>query len=72
MHHTAFDTHLVGVDTDLHIHVAQSVFEGRDGPLLESLKALASRRLRVPEEAPLQPRREYLEQRFAQSVAAQP
>ena len=72
LHHTAFDTHLIGVDPDLGIHVAQSVFEGRDGPLLESLKALASRRLRVPDEAPLQPRREYLEQRFAQFVAAQP
>ena len=72
LHHTAFDAHLIGVDPELHIHVAQSVFEGRDGPLLESLKALESRSLRVPDEAPLQPRREYLEQRFAQFVAAQP
>ncbi len=71
LHHTAFDTHLIGVDPDLHIHVAESVFEGRDGPLLESLKALASHRLRVPDERPLQPRRDYLEQRFAQFVAAQ-
>ena len=52
LHHTAFDTHLIGVDPDLRIHVAQSVFEGRDGPLLESLKALASRSLRVPDEGP--------------------
>ena len=72
LHHTAFDTHLIGVDPNLRIHVAESVFEGRDGPLLESLKALADRSLRVPSEAPLQPRREYLEQRFAQFVAAQP
>lgn len=72
LHHTAFDTHLIGVDPDLRIHVAESVFEGRDGPLLESLKALADRSLRVPSEAPLQPRREYLEQRFAQFEAAQP
>lgn len=72
LHHTAFDTHLIGVDPDLRIHVAESVFAGRDGPLLESLKALADRNLRVPGEVPLQPRREYLEQRFAQFVVAQP
>ena len=72
LHHAAFDTHLIGVDPDLRIHVADSVFEGRDGPLLESLKALASHRLRVPAEPPLQPRREYLDKRFAQFVAAQP
>lgn len=72
LHHTAFDTHLIGVDPDLRVHVAESVFAGRDGPLPESLKALASRALRVPDEAPLQPRREYLERRFAQFVAAQP
>lgn len=72
LHHTAFDAHLIGVDPDLCIHVGRIVFDSRDGPLLESLKDLDSRSLRVPTEAVLQPRREYLERRFDQFVRAQP
>ena len=40
LHHTAFDAHLIGVDPDLRIHVGRTVFDSRDGPLLESLKDL--------------------------------
>lgn len=72
LHHTAFDAHLIGVDPDLRIHVGRTVFDSRDGPLLESLKDLDSRSLRVPTEAVLQPRREYLERRFDQFMRAQP
>ena len=72
LHHTAFDAHLIGVDPDLRIHVGQHVFASRDGPLLESLKDLDSRSVRVPIEASLQPKREYLERRFDQFLAAQP
>ena len=71
LHHTAFDAHLIGVDPDLHIHVARNVFAGRDGPLLESLKNLEDREMRVPAETSLQPKREYLERRFAQFELAQ-
>lgn len=38
LHHAAFDAYLIGVDTDRRVHVARSVQDGRDGPLLESLK----------------------------------
>lgn len=72
LHHTAFDAHLIGVDPDLCIHVGRTVFDSRDGPLLESLKDLDSRRVRVPTELRLQPKREYLERRFDQFMKAQP
>ena len=72
LHHTAFDAHLIGVDPDLRIHVGQPVFASRDGPLLESLIDLDSRSVRVPMEATLRPKREYLERRFDQFLAAQP
>lgn len=71
LHHTAFDAHLIGVDPDLRIHVGQSVLDSRDGPLLESLKDLDSRRIRVPREASFQPKREYLERRFDQFLEVQ-
>ena len=71
LHHTAFDAHLLGIDPDLRIHVARSVSEGRDGPLLESLKHLHSGTLSVPQESHLQPDRTFLERRFAQFEAAQ-
>ena len=71
LHHTAFDAHLIGVDPDLRIHVGQSVLASRDGPLLASLRDLDSRNIRVPSEASLQPKREYLERRFDQFLGAQ-
>lgn len=48
LHHTAFDTHLIGVDPDLRVHISPRVIEGRDGPLLENLKALDGTTLRTP------------------------
>lgn len=66
LHHTAFDTHLIGVDPGLRVHVAPRVTRGRDGPLLESLKALDGTALRPPQDPRAHPNQEYLEQRFRQ------
>ena len=64
LHHTAFDAHLIGVDTDCRVHVARSVRDGRDGPLLESLKGLDGARLRLPLRPEDRPDREFLDWRF--------
>ena len=64
LHHTAFDANLVGVDTSCRVHVARSVRDGRDGPLLDSLKGLDGAPLRVPDRAQDHPDRELLELRF--------
>ena len=64
LHHTAFDAHLIGVDTDCRVHVARSVRDGRDGPLLESLKGLDGARLRLPLWPEDRPDREFLDWRF--------
>ena len=66
LHHAAFDTHLLGIDPDLGVHIAPQVTEGRDGPLLESLKALDGTALRTPEDPRAHPNPEYLERRFRQ------
>ena len=64
LHHTAFDAHLIGVDTDCRVHVARTVRDGRDGPLLESLKGLDGAPLRLPARSEDHPDREFLDWRF--------
>lgn len=64
LHHTAFDAHLIGVDTDCRIHLARSVRDGRDGPLLDSLKELDGARLRCPVRPEDRPDPDFLDWRF--------
>lgn len=64
LHHTAFDADLIGVDTSCRIHVARSVRDGRDGPLLDSLKGLDGMRLRQPDRREDRPDGEFLDWRF--------
>lgn len=64
LHHTAFDAGLIGVDTSCRIHVAKSVRDGRDGPLLDSLKGLDGIQLRQPDRREDRPDREFLDWRF--------
>jgi len=71
LHHTAFDTNLIGVDPDLRIHVAEKVIRERDGPLLENLRQLHGTKLRTPSHADAHPNPKYLEFRFARFRAAE-
>ena len=64
LHHTAFDAHLIGVDTDCRSHLARSVRDGRDGPLLDNLKGLDGTRLRRPVRPEDRPDRDFLDWRF--------
>ena len=64
LHHAAFDSHLIGVDPDLKIHVSRSVFDADDGPLLASLQGLDGATMRVPRMREARPDRGFLEWRF--------
>lgn len=66
LHHSAFDSFLIGVDPDYRVHVARNVLEERDGPILESLKGLDRKKLRLPANEAERPSPNYLEQRFKQ------
>ena len=70
LHHTAFDANLIGIDPDFRVHVAKQVREGRDGPLLDSLKRLQGASLRLPVDRSAHPDRSFLEQRFNRFVSA--
>lgn len=64
IHHAAFDAHLIGIDTDFRIHVADRLLLQKDGPILEALKSLHGKKLRLPARAQDHPDRERLEHRF--------
>ena len=66
LHHSAFDSFLIGVDPEYRVHVARNVLEERDGPILESLKGLDGQKLRLPKNEAERPSQTYLEQRFKQ------
>lgn len=48
IHHAAFDAHLIGIDPDFRIHVANRLLMQNDGPLLEVLKKLHREKLHMP------------------------
>ncbi len=40
IHHAAFDAHLIGIDPDYRLHVAERLLVQKDGPMLDALKRL--------------------------------
>lgn len=64
IHHAAFDAHLIGIDPDRRIHVAERLLAQHDGPVLESLKQLHGTQLREPRRPGDSPDRERLARRF--------
>jgi len=48
IHHAAFDGHLIGIDPDFRIHVADRLLKQKDGELLEVLKKLHHAELHLP------------------------
>lgn len=71
LHHTAFDSYLIGVDPELRIHVAKAVMAADDGPLLANLQELNGKTLRVPRNPQALPDPDYLDWRFARFEAEQ-
>ena len=64
LHHTAYDSNLLGIDTDHRIHVSKRVGLLHDGPFLEDFKRLEGREIRLPSDKRDWPRPEWLDVRF--------
>ena len=64
IHHAAFDAHLIGIDADYRVHVAERLRTQNDGPLLEALKRLHLSELRLPSRQRDWPDRDRLAARF--------
>ncbi len=64
IHHAAFDAHLIGIDPDYRLHVADRLLEQHDGPLLDALKRLDGGTIHPPRRAKDYPDRDRLALRF--------
>jgi putative restriction endonuclease len=64
LHHAAFDAHLLGIDPDFRLHVSDRLLEQRDGLMLEALKQLDQRIIRLPRRTADHPSRDRLAARF--------
>src|SRR5471030_384407 len=64
IHHAAFDAHLIGINPDFRIHVSERLLVQNDGPMLEALKRLDNKELRLPVRPRDLPDRDRLALRF--------
>jgi putative restriction endonuclease len=64
IHHAAFDAHLIGIDPDYKLHVAERLLVQNDGPMLEALKRLNGGKLHLPGRVKDRPDRDRLAQRY--------
>jgi putative restriction endonuclease len=65
LHHSAFDSNLLGIRPDHTIEISHELLRERDGPVLEhALKRFDHAKLRVPRKVHLRPRADYLEERY--------
>lgn len=70
IHHAAFDAHLIGIDPDHRVHIADRLLAMNDGPMLEALKGLNGGKLILPRRDRDHPDRNRLALRFERFKAA--
>jgi putative restriction endonuclease len=70
IHHAAFDAHLLGIDPDYRVHVADRLMIQQDGPMLEALKSLDGKVIRLPVRMQDLPDRDRLAMRYDRFRAA--
>ena len=71
IHHSAFDSNLIGINPDYRLHVSERLLSQNDGPMLESFKQLNGNKLRLPTRLIDYPDRERLAFRFEEFRASE-
>ena len=71
IHHSAFDSHLIGINPDYRLHVSERLLSQNDGPMLEAFKQLNGNKLRLPTRLIDYPDRERLAVRFEEFRASE-
>lgn len=66
IHHAAFDAHLLGIDPDFRMHISPRLMEQHDGPMLDALKQLHHKTIRLPARVKDRPDRDRLALRFSE------
>lgn len=71
IHHSAFDTNIIGIDPEAVVHVRKDILREIDGPMLKyGIQAVHGSKLTLPKAVDARPNREFLSERFAEFVAA--
>jgi putative restriction endonuclease len=71
VHHSAYDTNILGIDPDYLIHIRGDVLEEKDGPmLLHGLQDFDGLAITAPRAEALRPNPDYLAERFRRFRAA--
>lgn len=71
IHHSSYDSDILGVDPDAHVHIRADILAESDGPMLRhGLQELHGIALTLPRKAELRPNRDFLAERFARFRAA--
>ena len=72
IHHSAYDTNLLGVDTHHTVHINRELLYETDGPMLKhGLQEMHGTRLQIPRQRVMQPDKNHLEERFEEFLSAQ-
>lgn len=71
IHHSAYDAHIIGIDSECRVHVREDILTEKDGPMLRhGLQEVAGTRLVVPRSGELRPNVDFLAERFERFRAA--
>ena len=71
IHHSAFDSNILGIDPNAIVHIREDILHEVDGPMLKySLQAAHGTKLTLPYAVANRPNREFLGERFAEFNAA--
>jgi len=71
IHHSAYDTNIIGIDPDTRVHVREDILREHDGPMLKhGIQGVAGSRLILPHNPASRPNRDYLAERFDRFKAA--
>lgn len=65
IHHSAYDSNIIGIDADARVHVREDILLEKDGPMLKhGIQEVSGTRLTLPRNAAMHPNREFLAERF--------
>jgi putative restriction endonuclease len=71
IHHSAYDSNIIGIDAEARIHVREDILREKDGPMLKhGIQEVSGGRLVLPHRVSLRPNRDFLEERYERFRAA--
>jgi putative restriction endonuclease len=71
IHHSAYDSNIIGIDAEVRVHVREDILRETDGPMLKhGIQEIAGGRLILPRNEALKPNPEFLAERFERFRAA--